>query len=74
VTKPVNELEPGDVVATDDGLVEMIEHPFLGRTGASVFDRCELFWRARARPLCARERLVCVTWPVATRVRVQGTH
>lgn len=67
LTKPAGELDRGDVVDTEIGAAELIAAPFLGCTGASVFDRCALFWRARVCAL-ADQRVFLMTWDVAESV------
>jgi hypothetical protein len=61
----------GDVVAFDGELFEVVGQPFLGQSGASVFDVPELFWRARVRPLSGDRRSVhLATWRVDEEVLV----
>ena len=71
VEKSPRDLCPGDIVEIDGHAAEVLDAPFLGQSGASVFDRLELFWRARVRPLAGPSPLAIVTWAMCDRVRVR---
>ena len=70
--KPASELAPGDVVEHDGARFEVCGEPFLGATGASVFDSFALFWRVMIRPLDDSAPAAYGTWPVDALVTVAG--
>lgn len=70
--KTAGELVPGDVIELKGGPVEVLQEPFLGSRGVSLFDQFELFWRARVRQLRAPGRVGYVTWGVNDRVSTSG--
>jgi hypothetical protein len=60
--KRVSDLVPGDVIVLGDEPVEVMQEPFLGGRGVSVFDEFELFLRARVRRLSGRAEVGFATW------------
>lgn len=55
-------LAAGDVVVYEGERWELLGAPFLGRSGASVFDDFGLFWRARIRSLSDPADVRFGTW------------
>jgi hypothetical protein len=68
VTRP-GDLIPGDVVILDGAPYEVLAEPFLGCTGSSIFDKAELFWRVRVRPMGGNAEMgAYATWGIDERV------
>jgi len=62
---------PGDIIEDRGDRFVVVGRPFVGQTGASIFDRFELFWRVRLRPLDGRGPASHYgTWPIGTEVVV----
>ncbi|WCB93335.1 hypothetical protein DSM104299_02048 [Baekduia alba] len=61
--KPPAALSPGDLVEFEGEIYEVLGRPFLGRSGASVFDEFVVFWRVRLRSLRDPAHTCCGTWP-----------
>lgn len=57
-------LRPGDVVEFEGERYEVLAAPFLGHSGASVFDESTLFWRAKMRSLRDPTGVRYGTWRV----------
>ncbi|MGE4427892.1 MAG: hypothetical protein AB7G37_15690 [Solirubrobacteraceae bacterium] len=56
------DLKEGDLVEIASRQYRVCGEPFLGCTGASVFDRYHLFWRTSVTPLDGSTHLRFATW------------